>query len=338
MKFFPLLPILFLVVIPMYAQNLPTLEYLGQNSSLNNLKVEGDFLGGLSAITYDKTNDRYYAITDNSQNALKNNSKKSIIFSFKIDLIDEQIEVSDVKSFSLKNPIDKINGESIRLVDEGFIVADEADDNSRILKVSNEGIFLEEIYEADEMSHNRGFEGMALSANGQFLFFALERPVTIDAVRGNEEHLGVVPVYQYDLIKKEMVGEYIYPLHLPQADLTDKQQENFKKDNGITELLLYNDSTLLFLERAFLGGTKKKLNVRIYAATFSENKNLIYGNFDLLKPEKIFDLFTGNLPFEVDNVEGMSFDKQKKHLYLISDDNFDRYGEQITQIIGFKIN
>jgi len=334
------LSILLLTVHFLCAQNLPKLTYSGTNNILNNVSIDGNFLGGISGISYDHKSNRFYAITDNSQGAEKNISKNAVLYSFTIAQEENLLKVEDIKSSTLKEPLNKINGESIRATQNGFIIADEGEEKSKLLYVSKEGELIDELYSETEISYNRGFEGAVLDSNQKSIYFGLERPVTVDAVRGGEENLGVIPIFQLDLKSKDIIGQYLYPLHLPPQDhgLSPKQIENFRNDNGVTELLLYNDSTMLFLERAFIDGDEKKLHVRIYSAVFSENENIAFGNFELLKPQLIFDLYDHDLAFIADNLEGMTFGPGNEYLYLISDDNFDRYGEQQTQIISFKVD
>lgn len=328
-------------ILPLNAQKFPVFTYESYTDKLNNLQVEGRFIGGLSGITYDKESDRYLAITDNS-NTKNNNSKTATIYSFSITHPNAgQVSVSDVKILPLKDQLATINPESLRAINGNFIISDEGTYHTVIMKISAEGNYVQEIHKSTEMKYNSGFEGICLSENEKNLYFSMERPLDNSTVRGGEEeNMGVISVYQYDLKSNEITGQYLYPLHVPPAEsnLTEKQKESFRKDNGVTEILAFNNKTLIFLERAFLGGTTKKLHVRLYMVSLTEETNILTGNFDLLKPKKVFDFYTTDIPFEVDNIEGMTFNADKSKLYLISDDNFDHYGEQVTQIITLKIN
>ena len=328
-------------ITPSFAQKFPVFSYESYSDTLNNLQVDGQFVGGLSGITYDEEVDRYMAITDNS-NTKNNNSKTATIYSFSINHKESgEMSVTDVKILPLKDQLAAINPESLRAVNGNFIISDEGTYHTVVMKISANGDYVKELHKSTDIKYNSGFEGICLSDDESRLFFCMERPLDNSMVRGGEEeNLGAISLYQYDLKNDELIGQYLYPLHVPPAEsnLNEKQTESFRKDNGVTEILSFNDTTLLFLERAFLGGTEKKLHVRLYMAVLTEETNILAGNFDLLQPKKVFDFYETEVPFEVDNVEGMTFNADKNRLYLISDDNFDHYGEQETQIITLKIN
>lgn len=332
---------LFWAIVSSYAQNFPVFSYESYTDKLNNLQVDGRFIGGLSGITYDKISDRYMAITDNSDTK-NNNSKTATIYSFAITHPDSgQISVTDLKILPLKGQLATINPESLRAINGNFIISDEGTYHTVIMKISADGDYVKELHKSTEIKYNSGFEGICLSDDETNLYFSMERPLENNSVRGGEEeNLGAISVYQYDLESNELIGQYLYPLHVPPAEsnLSEQQKESFRKDNGVTEILVYDENTLLFLERAFLGGTEKKLHVRLYMVALTDETNILMGNFDLLKPVKVFDFYTTDVPFEVDNIEGMTFNADKSKLYLISDDNFDHYGEQVTQIITLNIN
>ncbi len=341
MKLTLILTMVIWAVNPQLAQSQPRFSYESHTDQLNNLEIDGRFIGGLSGISYDVNSDRYLAITDNS-NTTKNNSRTAIIYSFSIIHSEEgDLSIEDIKGLALKDHLANINPESVRAYNGEYIISDEGTYYTEIMKISATGEYLKEIHRSTEIQYNSGFEGTCLTDDETKLFYSMERPIDNNVVRGGEEeNLGAISVFQYDLENDELIGQYLYPLHVPpsESSLNDKQTASFRKDNGVTEILAYNDSTLLFLERAFLGGTEKKLHVRLYMASLSNETNILTGNFELLEPTKVFDFYAADIPFEVDNIEGMTFNATKSKLYLISDDNFDHYGEQITQIISLKIN
>lgn len=341
MKLSLILSVIIWAVIPSLAQTPPQISYESHTNQLNNMKIDGRFIGGLSGINYDAKSDRYLAITDNSDTR-NNNSKTAVIYSFFIKHNEKgNISIEDIKTLPLKDKLAGINPESLRTTDDGFIISDEGTYHTEIMKVSASGDYLKEIYKTTDIQYNSGFEGTCLSDDGTKLFFSMERPIDNNIVRGGEEeNLGAISVFKYDLQNDELIGQYLYPLHVPppSSNLNEKQIASFRKDNGVTEILAFNDSTLLFLERAFLGGTEKKLHVRIYIASLTNETNILSGNFELLIPKKVFDFYETDIPFDVDNIEGMTFNSSKNRIYLISDDNFDHYGEQVTQIISLKIH
>ncbi len=121
--------------------------------------------------------------------------------------------------------------------------------------------------------------------------------------------------------------------------------------NGLTDLIEYAPDQFLVLERAFSAGHGSNGNtVRIYDvdATRASNTLLIQNikhakintatkklvfNFDAIK-----DQLTENI---IDNIEGMCFGPElpngNKTLILISDNNFNSMGKQLSQIIMLEL-
>ncbi|MGB3464666.1 MAG: esterase-like activity of phytase family protein [Cyclobacteriaceae bacterium] len=328
-------------IITSYAQEAPKFSFDSYTEHLNNKMVQDNFIGGLSGITFDPYKNRYLAISDNSETP-KNVTGIATIYSFDIVHRDSVMAIDNIAVLPLKDVLASTNPESLRARKSDIIISTEGEDHTEVLKVSANGELLEEIYQTKEMRYNSGIEGLCLTDNEKDLFISMERPLDNHIVRGSaaEENLGVISIYRYNLENNTLNGQFLYPLHLPSegSQLTPKETESYRKDNGVTEILAYNDSTLLFLERAFLGRGNENLHVRLYMASITNDNNLMEGNFELLKPVKVYDFYESNLPCKIDNIEGMTFSKDKKRLYLISDDNFDRYGEQKTQIIALKVH
>lgn len=324
-----------------FTQELTGFAFDAFTNSLDNQEVEGHVIGGLSGITYDEQTGRFLAITDNSETK-NNRTRKANIYSFlMIRDTDNNLKIEDLQVVSLKGDLANINPESIRILGDEYIIADEAISTTRLLKTSKDGKLIAELHQMSGIRYNSGFEGTCISEDQKHIYFSMERPAEEQiASRGTEEgNLGVLNLYRYNFETEEVDGQYLYPLHLPPAtaSLNEDQRKNFMRDNGVTEIVFYNDSTLLTLERAFLGPGQKKLHVRIYKTTLSNDYNIFEGNFNLLKPELLFDLYDEDLPCGVDNIEGMTFGPGKKQLFLIADDNFDHYGAQTTQIISLNV-
>ena len=340
MRFTLILLLCCVALSPAWCQKLNGFTFDAYTDSLDNQQIDGHTIGGLSGITYNKKTGRFLAITDNS-NTKNNQSRQANIYSFLI-LRDKDngLTIDDLQVTPLQGELAYTNPESIRIYDNGYIIADEAISTTRLLKASKDGKLLEEIHQMSGIRHNSGFEGTCISEDQRHVYFSMERPEELIASRGAaEDNLGVLNLYRYNFLTKEIDGQYLYPLHLPpdNADLTADQTNSFLKDNGVTEILFYDDSTLLLLERAFLGPGKKKLHIRIYKATISDDYNIAAGNFNLLEPELLFNFYDEDLPCDIDNIEGMTFGPGKKQLFLIADDNFDHYGAQTTQIISLNV-
>ena len=162
--------------------------------------------------------------------------------------------------------------------------------------------------------HNSGFEGLSFNSSGTKMYVSFERP---------EIENNVTKIREYDLINDSYV-DYKYFL--------DDVPQDTKKDNGITELLIVNDSTLIVVERAYLRSVGKT-SVRVYEARIPGNNK----NIDSIEKTQLLTRFN-DLPdgYELDNIEGVCFSASGKELIFISDNNKRR--TQQTQFICMKIN
>jgi hypothetical protein len=123
-------------------------------------------------------------------------------------------------------------------------------------------------------------------------------------------------IIAYNLTNKE-VKTFTYNLDiLPNDSLND---------NGITELLTLNDSTLLIVERAYLGS--KGNSIRVYKALIPKKGN------EVLKI-KLLTNFSASP--EIDNIEGVSFSASGKELIFISDNNGNAHQKTLFISMGIE--
>jgi len=201
------------------------------------------------------------------------------------------------------------DGESIRLnrkTNELFL-SEELKKQSLIKKIDSEGN-IKTILKSDSLQkYNRGWEGMCFNPNFTDLFISAER--TYDSKNTH--------ILRYNL-KSHDIDTLSYQLDLLPNDT--------RLDNGITEILCVNDTTLLVLERAWQKSIKHT-SVRVYKVEI---------NFTTKEAKKTKLLFNfDNLYFNTDNVEGMTFNSDRTKLLFVTDDNKNKHQE--TQIICFKI-
>lgn len=120
--------------------------------------------------------------------------------------------------------------------------------------------------------------------------------------------------------------------------------------NGVTEILAYQNQQFLVLERAFSAGRGKRSNrVKLFLADFSEDEStlgipVLHKEIQLAKKELILDFkeIRKQLPSKIiDNLEGMCFGPKlangNRTLLVVSDNNFNSFGEQISQIIWLEM-
>ena len=145
----------------------------------------------------------------------------------------------------------------------------------------------------------------------------------------------------------EATNQFAYRL-----DGISKIPWNYFAINGVTELLEYKPGNFLVLERAYSAGHGSHSNtVKIFdvdtkrATNILEKESLKKASFSPARKRLVFDFksvkdqLTDKI---IDNIEGMCFgprlENGKQSLLVISDNNFNSFGRQITQLILLEID
>lgn len=266
------------------AQNIDTLLFRAIKVIPHNTVFSNELIEELSGIEYTGFGNKYYVIPQSRVEAH--------VFLCSIDINPNGISVEfDSVIYFDHGPLE---AESIRVYAKKnqLYIAEEGDGISHIYKL-NKNSKLDTVYTSTmPQRHNRGYEGLAFNSNGTKMFIGLERPK-----KGN-----VTQIISYDL---EDGTEIIYEYKLDELPL-DKE-----KDNGITELLMINDSTLLVVERAYLG-PKYGVSIRVY-------KTIIHTKTTSITKIKLLTDFSASP--EIDNIEGVTYSASGKELIFISDNN-----------------
>ena len=96
---------------------------------------------------------------------------------------------------------------------------------------------------------NRGFEGLALSGDGQWLFVAFQSPLAHPDERAHEEARHV-RLWRLDARTGEVAAQYLYPLDPPETFVRDRAEGAFgPSDLKLSELCSVGAGSLLVLER-----------------------------------------------------------------------------------------
>lgn len=187
--------------------------------------------------------------------------------------------------------------------------------------------------------HNGVFESLTKSIDGKGLWCVNELPLKSDGTEAQypTTHSPLRFTY-YDYKTQKATKEFVYelsPLPLPKKSQHDMI--------GVSDVLEYDNNKFLVIERAFQG----KNIVRIYNAVINKNstnslniKDLKTSNYIPMKKELVFDFKDVKSKLthrKIDNIEGITFGKTLENghrsIIVISDDNFQRHGNQLTQFI-----
>lgn len=325
------------------------LNFLDEYILEDQLKIGKHEVGGLSGIDYDGKH--FVLISDHSKNPVI----------YKIDISIEDQNVKDIQFLEAKilkcDSIKSFDTESIRFLapEHQYLITTEGninnDDDPFILKADADGkctktFSLPKYFKANAEGgprHNGVFEGLTLDKEKTGFWIINELPLRRDG-------------------KKPKLINTNSPLRLTHYQLdssTPDIQLSYDLDrlikfpllpfglNGATEILQIDNKHLLVLERAYSAGHKSKGNrIKIFLVDISGQQNLL--NVSTLKDHKkqnlnkklLFDskLMRKQLSYKfIDNIEGMSFgpdlNNGNKSLILVSDNNFNVFGNQINQFL-----
>lgn len=326
-------------------------------------------IGGLSALTYDRQSDRFYALSDDrSKNA------PARFYTLKINLVttDEQpahIEgimvekVTFLKDETGENYLPQtIDPEGIALSPRGtlFISSEgipkrginpfigefelETGQLKQQLRLPNRYLLPETTEDSPRgVQENLGFEPLTIAATSTLkddpfrLFTATESSLTQDTAVDPPLQ---IPVRLLHYVISPVGPPVIVAEHLYLLDETPKGSVI----NGLTELLaLPQQGSWLSLERTFgvFGNGAKLFQVVNSAAAETSTVGSFKEGIEGIQPlrKKLLSNLQ-NLEIDLDNLEGMTLGpllaNGKQTLFLISDNNFN--AQQKTQLLLFKIN
>ncbi len=348
------------------------LDFLGSQvlpkSSFQNTPV-----GGLSALTYDKQENLYYALSDD-----RSNLAPARFYTLSLDIQQQEsgkIGIDQVKIQGVTTLKDETgnNYESGTIDGEGMVLSPR-----RTLFISSEGnpskdiepfIGEFEIATGKKISsvriperflpsndpengnpenqttqikgirNNLAFESLTVNQSGLLpddpfrLFTATESALAQDLATQEPLSIRFLHYLINPFGQPIIVGEHLYPLEPTEPDIIS---------NGLTEILaLKKEGYFLSLERTFgFAGSGAKIFqvVNASATDTSTFKNLKeIAGVQPLQKELVLNL--QDLDLELDNLEGMTVGARlpdgDRSLILISDDNFN--DEQETQLLLFRL-
>ncbi len=333
--------------------NLYEINFLDEYILENGIQFKGQEIGGLSGIDYNGEN--FILVSDHS--------KRPFIYFVDISLKGNSIDNIQFKK-SVPISCDDIIGfdtESVRFnpVNENFLLAGEGNINKFqdpvIFEVNAEGS-CSRIYDLPDHFEAKAIDGPR--SNGVF------EGLTVDYKQTGFWVINELP------LKRDGIKPKLYNTNSP-LRLTHYRFENPGPDfqlsydldrlrrlpllpfglNGATELLQIDAENILVLERAYSAGHGSKANrIRIFMVNLSGHENLL--NVNSLKENKSFNLkkillfdskkIKKKLKFRfIDNIEGITFgpklDNGNNSLILVSDNNFNAFGNQINQFILLEI-
>lgn len=335
-----------------------TITFLDEYVIPKDLKVDNTLVGGLSGIDY--KNNQFYFIVDTQKDAryyiaditLKNN---------KIDTVSikKTVFIDKENPFIKKHTLDPEAIRYIKSTNEVVITSEGSIKNGKdpsIFTLDSLGNFknnyaIPQYFSATGKQHPRQngvFEGLAESYNQKGIWVAMELPLQKDGAKPKlYPTKSYTRITHYNQQTKQPTKQFAYKL-----DGISKIPWLYFAVNGVTELLEYKKDHFLVLERAFSAGHGSYSNtVKIFEVDASKASNTL--DLEKLRGTKfspaikklVFDFkdIKEQLTDEIiDNIEGMCFGpvlpNGKQSLLLISDNNFNSFANQLTQVILMEID
>jgi hypothetical protein len=349
-----------------------SLEFLGEYQ-LPKMKFKETTVGGLSALTYDRQRNKFYALSDDRSQLAPARFYTLGLYFQNTDpekIAIEKVEIEDVTFIQDDQgqpyPKGSLDPEGIALSPrETVFISSEGVPSQGITPFIREfdlqtgkqkqDLSIPEHYFRDEasqdgeplggMQDNLGFESLTLepislaSASGDpfRLFTATESALFQDKLPADSEEQTRIRMMQYligNIARPMVVSEHLYLLDPTPTGAID---------NGLTEVVTVDTGGhFLSLERTYgmLGSNAKIFQVATGAATDTSTIASLKGNISRVEPvRKKLLLNLGDLGIYIDNLEGMALGPRlpdgSQSLIVVSDDNFSE--KQITQFLVFRL-
>ncbi len=327
------------------------LKFLDEYILPDNIIINETLVGGLSGIDYhngiyylvcdDASNPRYYEATiDISNNKIENIEFNNVTkFNDSTHYLDLEAIRFDAKSNNLF------------MTSEGSINHQK---DPSFFSINAKGIidYLEipNAFKAGSLQkprNNGTLEGLCMSYDKKGYWIAMELPLEAD---GPEPQLietkSPVRLTYIDLHTKKPRKQFAYLLD----KIAKKPLDNFAV-NGLTDILAYNTNHFITIERSYSSGLGTQGNTiklfKIDASNATNSlalSNLKEKDYIPIKKTLLFDfddVRTKLTDQSIDNIEGITFGpilvNGNKTIMLVSDNNFNKLGQQMNQFILLEI-
>ncbi len=342
-----------------------TLEFVAQyeipKATFQNTKI-----GGLSAIAYNRQQDRFYVLSDD-----RGRRSPVRFYTFKLEVQQADNNQLKIASFQPEKvtflqdeqgnnyPTESIDPEGLALSPRNTIfISSEGNPTKNIqpfiaefapetgkklldLPLPQRYLDSQKPDQPQGIQENLAFEALTINRTGlpedPFRLFTATESALIQDKSLEEEAQAKIRLLHYVINpvgSPIVVAEHLYLLEPAPPEVIA---------NGLTELIaLPTEGYLISLERTFgfTGSGAKIFQVVIGNATDTSNIASLKGNLTAIRPltkQLLFDL--SKLGIYLDNLEGMTLGPRlpdgSKSLLLISDDNFN--DEQSSQLLLFRI-
>ncbi len=346
--------------LPSSAVEITGIEFIGQSVIPTGTTFQNTPIGGLSGITYDSTDQLYYAISDD-----RSEKAPARFYTFRIDLSQGVLKEGGVAPVGVTLLVDKdnrnflrgtIDSEGIALTNRGTVYVSSEGDAAKFINPFIKEFSLASGKEVSSLPipdkfspsrdgkkgirNNLAFESLTITPDNKYLFSATENALIQD---GSEAKPGLSTpcrILQYNLSTNQLEKEYLYQTEAvkPLINLTGKYAQGLPDLHAID-----NQGHFISIERAFtgLGFAISLFQVSLEGASDIHNiDSLLQVDTKAIKPvQKKLLLDLRKLDVLLDNIEGLTLGQVLPNgqptLIVVSDNNFQKI--QRTQFLAFKL-
>lgn len=350
-----------LLALPLAAAEPRSFEFLGAIELPHGLAVDGEPVGGLSSLAWDADAGELLALSDD-----RSELAPARLYRLHVDLSDGRLDPGDVEVTGRIRllgrdgrpfPGRSLDPEGLVLDRERMFVSSEGEAKAGqapwVAEFDRAGRergelplparFLPDGRERSGVRDNLGFEALALSPDGAYLFTGTETALAQDGPSTDQDSPSVVRLLRWRLDPPgESPAEFAYRVEA--VSVRPPTPDAFRL-NGLVELLAFSPTHLLALERQFVSGVG--VVIRLYRVEL-DGATEVSGRDDLAAPdvrlahkELLLDFADLGQDVPLDNVEGLALGPRlpdgRRALLAVSDDNFD-VAAQHTYLYAFAVD
>lgn len=317
-------------------------------------------LGGLSGLFYVEREQRLYAVSDDARRYAPR------LYTFAVTLGAESLRLVPERVVTLREPqpsglLEEIDAEAITGDGERLFLSLEGHDErpqqreSRVVELRADGSLTGRVPVPEDFlpaaagqpprgtRSNRGFEGLALSPGGRFLWAISESSLEQDGSESSFEQGAQLRACRWDLTERGSPVQYLYPAE-PVAPRAPGAGE-CHGCSGVSELVALDEQRLLVLERSYVEVKPDEVGrnvIRIFEVEVPQASSttapVLLDKRLVLDLDDVVARFDAGLQ-SLDNFEGMTLGPRSasgaQTLLLASDDNFSR--RQRTVFLAFEL-
>lgn len=320
-------------------------EWIGALELARDLTFEDEPVGGLSALAWDAGAGELLALSDD-----RSELAPARFYRLHVDLSDGHLDAGDLVVAGRVRLLDEsgrpfprrsLDPEGLALDGERLFVSSEGEANVGqapfVAELERSGRmrrrlelparFLPDGARRAGVRDNLGFESVAVTPSGEWLFAATENALVQDGPRADVGAASPARIVRWRLDDLAVPpSEFVY--RVEPVSVAPPDESGFRT-NGLVELVALSATQLLALERQFVSGVG--VEARVYLVDL-DGATDVAGIDRLDAPEvvparKAAWLDLGALDLPLDNLEGMALGPAlpdgRRALILIADENFD---------------